>query len=139
MIEVWDGKLDLRPLVEQWVSELPGDYDIDKCMDDVRELRELPNSVVLVLMDKDKVVGGLAISVLDIFFTQESYAAVRYWYILPRYRSKAKSLIRTAMTWAKANGCQKIMVCESKLSHPAKDFYTLMGFTEFETVYIGDI
>ncbi len=44
-----------------------------------------------------------------------------------------------AMIWALAHDCEKIMVCSSTLSHPAKDFYTLMGFTEFETVYIGDV
>ena len=138
MIEEWDGQLDLRPLVEQWVSELPGDYDIDKCMKDVEGLNKEENSAVLVLMDGSPV-GGLAISVLDMFFTQKTYAAVRYWYILPRYRSKAKSLIQRAMIWALAQGCHKIMVCSSTLSHPAKDFYALMGFTEFETVYIGDV
>lgn len=138
MIEEWDGKLDLRPLVEQWVSELPGDYDIDKCMRDLKDLNESENSAVLLLME-GKPVGGLAISVLDMFFTQETYAAVRYWYILPRYRSKAKFLIQRAMIWALAQDCQKIMVCSSKLSHPAENFYKLMGFTEFETVYIGDV
>lgn len=139
MIEEWDGQLDLRPLVEQWVSELPpGDYDIDKCVKDVEDLNNQENSAVLLLMD-GKPVGGLAISVLDMFFTQEYYAAVRYWYLLPRYRSKAKYLIQRAMIWALAHDCHKIMVCSNKLSHCSKDFYTLIGFTEFETVYIGDV
>lgn len=139
MIKLWDGKLDLRPLVEQWVSELPGDYDIDKCVADVKDLNQWPNSAVLLLMSDSQVVGGLAAEALDMFFTQESYAAVRYWYIMPKYRSRAKSLIRAAREWARGEGCAKIMVCSSKLSHPAKDFYTLMGFKEFETVYIGDV
>lgn len=139
MIKLWDGQLDLRPLVEQWVSELPGDYDIDKCIADVKELSNTPGSAVLVLIEDDKVAGGLAISNLDVFFSNDFHAAVRYWYILPRYRSKAKSLILAARDWALKCGCQKIMVCSSKLSHPARDFYTLMGFEEFETVYIGDV
>ncbi len=139
MIELWDGQLDLRPLVEQWVSELPGDYDIDKCVEDVKDLNDSENTAVFVLTSKGKPVGGLAISVLDMFFTQEPYAAVRYWYIMPRYRSKAKSLILAAKGFASGAGCHKLMVCSSKLSHPAEDFYTLMGFTEFETVYIGDV
>ena len=139
VIELWDGQLDLRPLVEQWVSEIPGDYDIDKCMEDVRKLNESKGSAVLVLMVDGKPVGGLAITILDMFFTQESYAAVRYWYLLPRHRWMAKTLITAAKQWASGKGCDKIMVCSSKLSHPAKDFYTSMGFTEFETVYIGDV
>jgi GNAT superfamily N-acetyltransferase len=136
MIEQWDGQRDLRPLVEQWVKEcVPGDYDIDKCLQDVKDLNDA--GAVLLLVEDGEVVGGLALSVLDMFFSDKTYAAVRYWYILPRYRSLAKRLIRGAKEWAK--DCDYLLICSSRLCHPAKDFYELMGFTEFETVYIGEI
>lgn len=140
MIEIWNGQTDLRPLAEEWATEWQGDYDIEQGIRDLTFLSEGEHSDVIVLINSNlKVVGAMGIQVLDMFFTKESYSAVRYWYILPEYRSIAKSLVNYARKWSQEMACEKMMICENKLSVPCADFYKAMGFREFETVYIGDL
>ena len=149
MIEIWDGQTDLRPLAEAWASECKGEIDIEQGIRDLTCLKESDNSDVFVLRhiftpERDgcvghHVVGAMGITILDMFFTKDTYSAVRYWYVLPKYRSKAQSLISYACQWSKEMACTKMMICENKLSVPCADFYKAMGFEEFETVYIGDL
>jgi hypothetical protein len=139
MIKIWDGKTDLRPLAESWLKECPGDYDVEKGLKDLHDMMELPNSDVFVFIVDSNVVGAMGITVLDMFFSKESYSAVRYWYILPEYRCSATSLIAFAERWSKKMGCTKMMICSNKLSLPCDDFYKKIGYREFETVYIGDL
>ena len=144
MIEIWNGTTDLRPLAESWATEWKGDCDIEQGIRDLTLMKEDPNSDVLVLnidMDDDtkKLIGVMGIQVLDMFFTQDCYSAVRYWYILPKYRYNADNLIRHARKWSQEKACTKMMICENKLSVPCADFYKAMGFREFETVFIGDL
>ena len=139
MIEIWNGQTDLRPLAEAWAKECGVDADIEQGM---RDLLNLP-AVFVLNIDMDdgtkRLVGAMGIAILDMFFTQDTYSAVRYWYVLPKYRSKAQSLISYACQWSKEMACTKMMICENKLSVPCADFYKAMGFEEFETVYIGDL
>ena len=140
MIELWDGQTDLRPLAEAWSSECSLDLDIEQGMRDLTDLKESDNSDVFVLKNGDDIVGAMGITVLDMFFTKDCYSAVRYWYILPKYRSQARSfLMNSAQLWSRKMACTKMMICENKLSVPCADFYKAMGFEEFETVYIGDL
>ena len=144
MIEIWDGQTDLRPLAEAWAKEWSGEYDIEQGMRDLISMKECVNSDVLVLnIDQDdgakKLVGAMGIQVLDMFFTSDSYSAVRYWYILPKFRYKAQTLIASARQWSKDMACTKMMICENNLSIPCREFHKAMGFGEFETVYIGDL
>jgi hypothetical protein len=139
MIEIWDGQTDLRPLAESWLKECPGDYDIEKGLDDLCDLSGMANSELFILIDEKHPVGAMGITILDMFFTKESYSAVRYWYILPNFRYRAPELIAFAETWSKEMGCTKMMICSNKLSLPCDDFYKKIGYREFETVYIGDL
>lgn len=138
MIELWDGKLDLEPLASAWSQEVPG-YSIEKGLSDLALMRDEPHSDVLVLMWQGLPVGGMGIQVLDMFFTSESYAAVRYWYILPKFRSLAKQFVSAAKHWARGKGCEKLLVCSSGLCRASDDFWKLMDFGYFETVYVGDV
>lgn len=139
MIEIWNGQIDLRYLAEEWAKEWSGDYDIEQGMRDLLDLRESVNSDVFILRDGVDIVGAMGIQILDMFFTKDCYSAVRYWYVLPEFRSKAKDLINYARQWSKEMACEKMMIGENKLSVPCKDFYKSMGFTEYETIFIGDI
>ena len=139
MIEIWDGQTDLRHLVEAWSKEWQGECDIEQGMRDLTYLKETDNAEVFVMKTGDEIVGALGITVLDIFFTKDCYSAVRYWYVLPQWRSHAMHLVRHASKWSKEMACEKIMLCSNKLSLPCDDFYKAMGFREYETVYIGDL
>ena len=139
MIEIWDGQSDLRPLAESWAEEWQGEYDIEQGMRDLTCLKEGENSEVFVLIDDDNIVGAMGIIILDMFFTKDDYSAVRYWFILPEYRYLAKGLINFARKWSSDNACKKIMVCENESSVSCAEFYKIMGFKKFETVYIGDL
>lgn len=138
MIEIWDGQSDLKPLAEAWAKEWSGEYDIEQGMRDLISMKECVNSDVFVLM-ADRPVGAMGIQILDMFFTQDAYSAVRYWYIKPGFRYLAKDLVNYARKWSKEMACTKMMVCENKLSVSCGDFYKAMGFEEFEIVYIGDL
>jgi len=139
MIEIWDGQTDLRPLAEQWAKECPGDYDIEQGMRDLTDLSESLNSDVFVIKREGIVVGAMGITVLDMFFTKDSYSAVRYWYIFSEFRYMAKDLVKFARKWSKDMACTKMLICSNRLSLPCDDFYLAMGFREYETVYIGDL
>ena len=139
MIEIWDGQTDLRPLAEAWSKECNLDLDIEQGMRDLTDLSESTNSDVFVMKNGDEIVGAMGITVLDMFFTKDCYSAVRYWYILPKWRSYANHLVAYAQKWSREMACTKIMLCSNKLSLPCDDFYKAMGFKEFETVYIGDL
>ena len=139
MIEIWNGTTDLRPLAESWATEWKGDCDIEQGIRDLTLMKEDPNSDVLIMKNGDDVVGVVGIQVLDMFFTQDSYSAVRYWYVLPKWRNAAMFLVCYAEEWSKEKACTKMMICENKLSVPCADFYKAMGFREFETVFIGDL
>lgn len=139
MIEIWNGQTDLRPLAESWAKEWSGEYDIEQGMCDLTCLRESADSDVLIMYDGVSIVGAMGIQVLDMFFTKDAYSAVRYWYVLPEFKSKAKDLINYARKWSRDMVCTKMMICENKLSVPCANFYKSMGFREFETVYIGDL
>ena len=139
MIEIWDGQTDLRPLAEAWNKEVNGDFDIEQGMRDMTFLSEDINSEVFVLTHDDMIEGTMGITILDMFFTQDCYSAVRYWYVLPEYRSHALRLVNVARKWSRDMACTKMMICENRLSVPCADFYKTLGFTAFETVYIGDL
>ena len=139
MIEIWDGQTDLRPLAEAWAKECYKDADIEQGMKDLISLRECVNSDVFVMKNGEEIVGVMGIAILDMFFTEDSYSAVRYWYVLPKWRDHAMYLVRFAQKWSKKMACTKMMICSNKLSIPCDDFYIAMGFKKFETVYIGDL
>ena len=145
MIEIWNGQTDLRPLAEAWAKEWSGEYDIEQGMRDLTCLSESTNSDVFVdvilsgVVPEKKIVGAMGITVLDMFFTKDCYSAVRYWYLLPDFRSEARNFVRYARKWSREMACEKMMICENKLSVPCAGFYKAMGFEEFETVYIGDV
>ena len=141
MIEVWDGEANLLPLATSWMNEaVPGEYNVYKGMKDLREMHDDEFSDVLVLKDfLGKVVDAMGIQVYDVFFTDISYAAVRYWYVLPRFRWLARSFIKGAMRWAARHGCESLLVCSSKLCPNSDKFLTKMKFKVFETVYAGDV
>ena len=139
MIEIWNGQTDLRPLAEEWAKEWSGEYDIEQGMRDLTSMRECVNSDVFVLSHDGVTGGAMGIQILDMFFTKDAYSAVRYWYVLPDFRSLASQLIIYACKWSRDMACTKMMICENKLSIPCGDFYKAMGFEEFETVYIGDL
>jgi len=141
MIEVWDGEADLLPLAASWMNEaVPGEYNVYKGMKDLREMHDDEFSDVLVLKDfLGKVVGAMGIQVHDVFFTDRSYAAIRYWYVLPRFRWLARPFIKGAMRWAARHGCESLLVCSSKLCPNSDKFLTKMKFKLFETVYVGDV
>ncbi len=142
MIEIWNGQTDLRPLAEAWAEEWQGEYDIEQGMRDLTSISEGEYSGVLVLYElagRDKVVGAMGIQVMNMFFTKDSYSAVRYWYILPEFRYMAKDFVSFARRWSQNMGCAKMMICDNRLSVSCSSFLKAVGFEEFETVYIGDL
>jgi GNAT superfamily N-acetyltransferase len=126
-------------LAVKWAAEVDNGYDIDKGLADLTELANRGDGEVFILTNGGRLVGALGITILDMFFTFDFYSAVRYWYVEPKSRYLARSLIAAAKKWSKENGCAKMLVCSNKLSLPADDFYEAIGFEEFERVYIGDL
>lgn len=139
MIEIWDGQTNLRPLAEAWAKEIGIDADIDCGMEDLELMLKSKDSDVLVLSGKGITIGAIGITLHNISHTRELHSAERYFYILPEFRFLAKILVEAAMKWSRKKGCVKMMIGESKLSTPCGDFYKAMGFTEYETIYIGDL
>lgn len=140
MIESWNGKPDdMEDLAEAWAKEIGAEYDLPKAVCDLRDMAKGDMSDVLVLVRDKKPVGAMGIQVIDMFFTKETYAAVRYWYILPKYRSLAKTFVNAGKNWARKHDCKKLLVCSSGLSKASDDFWKLMDFRYFETVYVGDV
>lgn len=145
MIEIWDGQSDLRHLAEAWAEEWQGEFDIEQGLRDLTSMRECVNSDILIdtvitgKIPTKTIVGAMGIQVLDMFFTKDAYSAVRYWYYLPNYRSYAREMINYAHKWSTKMNCTKMMICDNRLSVSCSGFLKAMKFTEFETVYIGDL
>ena len=136
----WDGKPeDMEDLAEAWANEVGVEYDLPTAMFDLQEMAKGELSDVLVLPHDGKIVGAMGIQVDDMFFTKDVYSSVRYVYILPKYRGLAKYLVIAGKNWARKHGCKKILVCSSGLSKASDDFWKLMDFDYFETVYVGDV
>jgi GNAT superfamily N-acetyltransferase len=145
MVEIteYNGE-NITPLAKAWVSECSlGEFDLPTAVNDIVAMHEGRNSEVFILKYNGRIVGGLGIGILDMFFTKDSWSAVRYWYIEPDYRFLARQLINRAEKWSLDKGCTKIMVCSNRMCHPGEnapdEFYLKMGFRQFETVYVGDL
>lgn len=139
MIEIWNGQSDLKPLAQAWAEEIGVDADMSCVVEDLALMLNDPDSDVIINRFNVIIYGAMGITVQNVSHTKELHSAVRYFYILPERRHLARGMIVFAKKWSREKGCVKMMICESKLSLPCGDFYKAVGFTEYETVYIGDL
>jgi hypothetical protein len=139
-VTIWDGE-DLMPLADQWAKDSRiDDFAPHVAERDMREMHERGDSEIFVLKDPEKnVVGAMGITILDMFYTEDFYSAVRYWYVLKEHRAMAFKLMAKARRWSLEKRCTKMMVCSNRLCDPSDKFYKTLQFTEYETVFIRDL
>ena len=139
-VAIWNGE-DLMPLAKEWAKDCRiEDFAPEVALKDMLDMRERGDSEVFVLLGPEgEVVGGMGITILDMFYTEDFYSAVRYWYIRPEHRAMALKLLSQARRWSIEKGCTKLMVCSNRLCDPSDGFYKAYHFTEYETVYVRDL
>lgn len=103
-----------------------------------------PNADVLILFNKDSIVGVVGIVMFKSPIGAEAMATEHFLYVLSRHRGLGSiRLIKHAKKWAKDKGCSHIIFNASKMASDLHDrvcgLYERLGMKHFETVYIQDI
>jgi len=140
-VKKWDGKLDLMPLARQMAEESKIiDFAPEVAIEDMKSLHERGDSDLFVMFDpKGEVVGGMGIVMLDMFWTKDFYAAIRYWYVKPEHRAVALTLVGTARKWAIEKRCPVLLAASSELCVPSEKYLEALQFTKFETIYARNV
>ena len=136
----WSGEPGLMVLAQEWADECGiEDYSPDAALNDILDMRQRGDCKLFALMLGEEIVGGLGITILDMFWSDDCYSAVRYCYVKPLHRPAALKLIAKARKWSMYMRCPKMLFCSNTLCKPTDKFLKALQFKEFETVYIRDI
>lgn len=99
---------------------------------------EKKNSVVLVAIDREKVVGLVKGFVTDrVFYEPRKEGVIVDFYILPEFRRRTlgKELISEASVQLRKKGAQLITAEFPSQNEIAKNFYDKLGFRSLTNVY----
>jgi GNAT superfamily N-acetyltransferase len=149
-IITWNRPIEgLVHITEAWKDEQRGvDFGLklvfDKQIEDLQNIVNSDSMDALVLMDGDRAVGYLCLTVVFNRMGNERWAQELYWYTLKGFRSKGgKMMERAAEYWARDKGCTHLLLSASNLASSMHDrmcrFYELLGFKKFETTFIKEL
>ena len=147
VITIFEGDAGLlRHLGEAWEREHNGqDFgiktDINVFLSEIARLVNDGLSDVLVMHDKEKIVGLLGITAFQNPIGRGLIASEHFWYVLPDYRGLTSvRMVKAAENWAKNRGCTHLIMNASLLASPLYhrviELYKVFGMREFETSFI---
>jgi hypothetical protein len=143
MVEEYRDNVDLIPLLRQWRGEAQmGKFGIKGYVHEVQSfLSKLP--CVLLLVNEGVPVGLMGISVSTSPTGPQNMANEHFWYIAPKFRGYARTMIRAAEKWAKEKGCSHLILNASYAASASCDkvshIYELLKYQPFERVYIKEV
>lgn len=146
MIVEWDKAShmdDLMFLIREWrgIGQQNG-YGILVYVPDV--LAYLSSlATVFLLFDSGRLQGLLGMSIAQSPTGPQKIANEHFWYITPKYRGHARSMLKAAERWAKDHGCSHLIVnssyMASDLCEKVSRIYELLRFKPFERVFIKEV
>lgn len=140
----------LRPIIIAWleeakVNDVGLNIDIDSSIEQLRDMWKSPDSDILLLVIKQKIVGFMCMMAFKNQLVNKKIANEYYLYVLPDYRKgrNPRTLIRAAKEWAKEHECSHVVFSVSRLASELHDkvcrLYNRIGFKHLETVYIDEV
>jgi putative acetyltransferase len=101
-------------------------FSVDPILEADLEHPEISYQGVWVAIDKDRLVGSVAIRFLDDVKTAE----LKRMYLQPEYRGRGlgRTLLNHAIRWAKDRGCQVVVLDTSTAMTAAQGLYESAGF-----------
>jgi GNAT superfamily N-acetyltransferase len=104
-----------------------------ECRQVLKQMKQYPDTELLVAEDEGKVVGTTFLAILPGFaHGTKPFAVIEYVVVDEKVRSKGigKALMESCKERAKAAGAYKIMLASSKQRTRAHKFYREIGFKE---------
>jgi len=139
----------IRPLANEWKEMCSCDrfgleVDISIFLAGLMDLVDGDDSDLLLLMNKDNIVGILGLTKFQSPFGREQVANEHYMFIKKGHSvSGSKRLIDAARKWAKSKGCSHLIMNASNAASDLHDkvcrLYERIGLIKFETSYIQEI
>jgi GNAT superfamily N-acetyltransferase len=137
---------DLPRLVEllaQLAPDLPDREDLSEPLPFVyhltlRHIQETTGQRLFVLVERKRIVGTVALSVIPNLSHQGSpYAIIENMVVDANHRSKGygQALIRHAVEEARLAGCYKVSLTSNKRRTEAHRFYERLGFQRTHTAF----
>lgn len=150
IITIFSGNTEeLRPLAESWRREYnPEKFglkgDIEVFLADVQNLIGGEKSDVLVLRDKEKIVGFMGLTCFKSPIGNELIVNEHFWFVDNNYRGIASvRMLKAAEEWGRKRGCSHLMVNASNLASDIYSricsLYERLGFDKFESSYLKEI
>lgn len=130
---------DLPRLVEllsQLATDVPDREDLREPLPFVyhltlRHVQETPGQHILVLVERKRIIGTVALSVIpNLSHRGSPYAIIENVVVDAKHRSKGhgEALIRHAIAEARKAGCYKVVLTSNKRRTEAHRFYERLGF-----------
>lgn len=139
----------LKEVALEWqctcnAKEFNIDLDPETYFSDLAVLIENENSDLFLLMEKDRVVGYMGVTLFHSPLGNQKICQEHYWYCSGDKRGRGTLLLlRAVKTWGKEKGCSHRLMTASCLASDLHDrlcrFYERIGFRKFETTYIEEI
>lgn len=147
-IEYWTDSEKLIPLLKLWYAQqqcdsLGIDANIDIYVKDMNKWLGNLGGVILAAIDKDELVGFLALITAPSEFGDQVWSYEKGWYVKPETNGAALRLYKKAEKWSRDKGCSHFVMTASNAASGLHDkvcrFYRRMGMKKFETSFIKDI
>ena len=139
----------IKPVALEWKEACnAGDFGIElvpeKHFSDLADLIERDNADLFLLIDDEKVVGYLGVTIFDSPLGNQKMANEHFWIVSKEKRGRGSLLLmRVARKWAKKKGCSHFIMTASNLASNLHDkvckLYERMGFAKFETSFISEV
>lgn len=136
----------LKPVALQWKETCNGigfgiELVPEKHFSDLADLIERDDADLFLLIDDEKVVGYLGVTIFSSPLGNQKIANEHFFYILPQYRGMSSvRMIKTAQKWAKDRNCSHLILNASRMASSlyerACGLYERLNFREFERSYI---
>jgi GNAT superfamily N-acetyltransferase len=113
-------------------------FSIEKSVESWKAFISSGIGAMFILDDFSGALGG-------VFFSDPHrnclVASEFFWYVQPEHRGKGGDLLAAFESWAKENGCQRVIMTHLADSMPdsLKKYYERKGYEELETNYIKEV
>ncbi len=138
----------IRPLADEWKAfcscgQFGLEVDINSFLAGLMNLVDGKDSDLLLLIDKDEIIGFMGLTIFQSPFGKEKVANEHYMFVSPGRAAGSIRLISAAEEWAKDHGCSHIIMNASNAASDLHDkvckLYERIGLLKFETSYIKEI
>ncbi len=139
----YNNGIDLVPLLRLWRAEAQMEkFGVLVYVPETLEfLKGLP--CVLLLIREGITVGLMGISITTSPTGPQKIANEHFWYIIPKFRGYARTMLKAAEKWTKEHGCSHLIVNASYMASGSCDkvsrMYELLKYQPFERVFIKEV